>query len=41
MIGCGMIATGAATDILHEMQKSLSKLAGKLSGKMCMQDKLS
>lgn len=41
MRGCGMVATGAASGILHEMQKSLSRLAEKLSGNLCLLDKRS
>ncbi len=41
MRGCGMVATGATSTILLEMQKSLTQLAEALSGNLCLLDKRS
>jgi hypothetical protein len=38
MRGCGVIAFGAASDILYEMRSPLSQLAASLSGSLCLRD---
>lgn len=38
MRGCGVVAVGPASRILHEMQSSLAQLAGALSGSLCLRD---
>jgi 23S rRNA A2030 N6-methylase RlmJ len=38
MRGCGMVATGSVSGILHEMQNSLAQLAEALSGNLCLRD---
>jgi 23S rRNA A2030 N6-methylase RlmJ len=38
MRGCGMVAFGAASGILYEMQSSLTQLAVALSGSLCLRD---
>ncbi|MGO9620858.1 MAG: 23S rRNA (adenine(2030)-N(6))-methyltransferase RlmJ [Desulfobaccales bacterium] len=41
MRGCGMVATGDASGILHKMEKTLEQLAKALSGKLFLLDKRS
>lgn len=38
MRGCGVVAHGAASGILHGMQSSLAQVAGALSGSLCLRD---